>query len=360
MNQGTRKVLFLITKATWGGAQKYVYDLATHLPQGKYEAAAGYGGRGRLSAMLEERGIATYAVPALGRDVAVFSDIASFFRIFSLLRHVRPHVLHVNSSKAAALGALAARLAGVPKIVFTVHGWPFKEDRAPTARALIYFVSWLTAALAHATIVVSKRDVEIGRRMRLAGKKIHYIPLGIEPPIFLSREEASAALSISTRAPRIVTIGELIPNKGIQYAIDAVAELKKRNIPRAYFVIGGGELREKLEEHAIERQVENDVVFLGFVENAAMYLKAFDMFLLPSIKEGMPYVLLEAAQAGLPIVATNVIDKSFQPSSTLVPPANPAMLAEALERAIEQRKEPATKANYALEKMTVETVRLYS
>ena len=354
-----KNILFLITKATWGGAQRYVYDLATHLPKDEFTVSVAYGTPGRLLDMLKEKNIATLGVPSLGRDVALFSDIASFFQLLKLLRSERPDILHVNSSKAAALGALAARLCGIKRIVFTVHGWPFKEDRNIFAKSLIHFISWFTSFLSHATIVVSKQDEEIGRKMFFVGKKVHYIPLGIEPPMFMPREEASTALSISTSNPRIVTIGELTNNKGHRYAIDAIAELKKRGIIIDYFLMGDGELRAQLEQQARDHGVADRIHFLGFVENASQYLKAFDVFLLPSIKEGTPYVLLEAAAAGLPIVATNVIDPSIAQSVTLVLPANPSLLVGVLERAIEQGSHKTTVSHNELSEMVEKTGALY-
>ena len=365
--QNSRRVLFVITKATRGGAQKYVFDLATALSPQDFSASLAYGERGELAAKLAERGVATHAISAMGRDIALVSDVMSFFQILHLLRQVRPDIVHLNSSKAAALGALAARITGVPRIVTTIHGWPFKEHRSAPMRAFIYGVSWLTCLLSDRVIVVSKRDEEIGRAMLGLKKKIVYIPLAVEAIEFLSREDASAEIekirTIENPAlPRVVTIAELTGNKGLVYGIDAIAELKLRNIPVRYFVIGAGELREALEEHAIEKQVENDVVFLGFVEHASRLLKAFDVFLLPSIKEGMPYVLLEALEAGLPIVATDVIDPAFQENherATLVPPRNAALLADALERALEQETGAGAATKRTLKALVEETVALY-
>ena len=343
MNQGVekprKKVLFLVTKATWGGAQKYVHDLATHLPRDQFDASVAYGEAGRMLTMLKEKNMPTHAIPALGRDITLSSDIASFFQIFLLLRQVRPNVLHVNSSKAAALGALAGRLCGVSRIIFTAHGWPFKENRNFLARGIIYFISWFTAVLSHATIVVSKHDETIGKRMLIVSKKIHYVPLGIEPPDFLSRDVAWERLprpGLGIGAYRIVTIGELTKNKGHRYAIDAIAELNKRGVDVAYFIIGDGELRAQLQQQARERDVADQVHFLGFVENASQYLKAFDVFLLPSIKEGTPYVLLEAEVAGLQIVATTVIDGFWTASEvvTLVPPAHTPPLPQKIQLAL--------------------------
>src|SRR3989344_3430654 len=231
----SKKVLFLITKATWGGAQRYVYDLATHLDANKFQPSVAYGTAGKLSDDLLKAGVETYAIRSLGRDIALTSDIASFFQIIRCIKNIRPDVLHLNSSKAAALGALAGRLCGVPRIIFTVHGWPFKEDRNPLARMLIHFISWFTALLSHATIVVSERDEEIGKRMWLIGKKIHFVPLSIEPPVYLSRYEATTKLGISSNDKCIVTIAELTKNKGITYVIEAVAQLKKREVNVEYF-----------------------------------------------------------------------------------------------------------------------------
>ncbi|HEY4527247.1 MAG TPA: glycosyltransferase [Candidatus Paceibacterota bacterium] len=367
VEKGRKKVLFLITKATWGGAQRYVYDLATHLPaqagllNDEFAVSVAYGTSGRLKEMLEGKNIATHPLSALGRDVAIWSDIKSFVQLTQLFRKERPDIVHLNSSKAAALGALAGQLCGVRRIIFTVHGWPFKEDRNQIARMLIHFISWFTAFLSHVTIVVSKSDEEIGRKMWLVGKKVHYIPLGIESLHFLSRDEASTALSISATSPRIVTIGELTKNKGHRYAIDAIAELKKRGVHIDYFLMGDGELRAELQQQARDHGVDDRVHFLGFVENASQYLKAFDGFLLPSIKEGTPYVLLEAEIAGLPIVATNVIDTFWKESGivTLVPPASASLLAEELERAIEKSNAETVQPFSTLDTVLQKTAGLY-
>ena len=350
-----KKVLFLITKATWGGAQRYIFDLATHLPPDQFGVSVAYGQPGRLQKMLEEKQMEIHHLPALGRDIALFSDLMSFFQIIRLLWHVRPHVLHVNSSKAAALGVLAARFSGVPRIIFTAHGWPFKEDRHFFARSLIYFISWFTALLSHATIVVSMEDERIGKKMLRIRKKIHWIPLGIEEPVFLSREEASASLSLTTSASRIVSIGELTTNKGYQYAIDAMLELEKHKADVEYFIIGDGELRAQLEERAHRQGVAERVHFLGFVENASRYLKAFDVFLLPSTKEGMPYVLLEAVAADVPIVATNVVT-SF--ASKFVSAADAQELAGAVETVL-RHKDGLPKIPVPLHAMVGRTVQLY-
>ncbi len=354
-----KKILFLITKATWGGAQRYVYDLATHLSSETYESVVAFGEPGKLAKMLSEAGIKTHGLSSLRRDVAFISDVASFFQILVCLWRVRPAVLHLNSSKAAALGALAARMLGVRRIVFTVHGWPFNEKRSEFARVMMYLVSWFTAFLSHAVIVVSKSDEAQGGKMRLLGDKIRYIPIGIDPPLFLSREEATSALSLPTTSLRVGTIAELTPNKGLGYAIEAISILKEQGVDLFYSIIGDGEQRAELEEIAAKFGVEDRVTFRGFISDAAKYLRAFDVFVLPSIKEGMPYVLLEAAFADLPIVTTNVVDPDFVRRYSIRPiePSDPEDLAVAIQRAVGTR--PYYKEYPTLEKMMVDTINLY-
>ncbi|MSU74134.1 hypothetical protein EXS56_03265, partial [Candidatus Kaiserbacteria bacterium] len=144
------KVLFLITKATWGGAQRYVWDMVSRIPTDQFEAVVAYGEKGKLSEKLGSKAIEGYPLLSLGRDIALVSDISSLFEILACLRKIRPDVLHLNSSKAAALGALAARIIGIRRIVFTVHGWPFNEKRNEFARVMMYLISWFTAFLSHA------------------------------------------------------------------------------------------------------------------------------------------------------------------------------------------------------------------
>ena len=361
-----KKILFLITKATWGGAQRYVYDLAKHLSTSDFGVEVAYGESGKLATMFTDAGIMTHPLPSLGRDIAIVSDVSSFFEIIACLRRVRPDVLHLNSSKAAALGALAARLTGVPKIIFTVHGWPFNERRNEFARVMMYLISWFTAFLSHAVIVVSKSDEVQGKQMRWVGNKLHYIPIGIETPQFIARHEARGALDMKGGSiPRVVTIAELTANKGLRYGIEAVSILKSENVDTEYLIIGDGEQRIELEDVAMEFGVEDRVRFAGFVSDAPKYLKAFDVFLLPSTKEGMPYVLLEAAAAGLPIITTTVVNPAFvesYPHIRAVPPADPEALAEALALTMREKSGKGSfpvENQFLLSEMIKQTSALY-
>ncbi len=293
-----KKILFVITKSNWGGAQRYVYDLATALPKGEFDVQVAFGQPGLLALKLKAAGIATHPILSLERDVSLFADVRSFFELWQMFRKERPDVVHLNSSKAAGLGALAARCAGVPRIIFTAHGWPFWEQRNPISRGLIYVFSWLTALLSHKIIVVSNYDLKVAQKMPCVVQKAIRIYNGIAPM------ELTDATEIRSYFPgkRVTgTIGELTRNKN---QISLIEQARK-NPDLHVAIVGDGEDRKFLKDKIDQYGLKQRVVLFGFRETKSV-LKGFDVFALPSLKEGLPYVLLEAKAAGLPIIANRV------------------------------------------------------
>lgn len=295
-----RKILYVITKSNWGGAQRYVYDLATSLPKAQFDVHVAFGQSGLLALKLREADIPTHSIASLARDLSFISDIRSFIELYKLFRKEAPDIVHLNSSKAAGLGALAARLAGVPKIIFTAHGWPFAEKRNIVWRLFAYVGSWATALLSTAVIVVSKIDLETGKHMPLCRSNMHLIHNGIA--LDLELDSADIIRQSFPNGVKITgTIGELTRNKN-QIALIEQA----RNDPSLHVaIVGDGEdrsfLRKKIEEYGLQSRVK----LFGF-QLARTVLRGFDTFALPSLKEGLPYVLLEAKAAGLPIIANRV------------------------------------------------------
>ena len=184
-----KKILFVITKSNWGGAQKYVYDLATSLPKELFDVTVVFGGTGPLAEQLSTAGIRTTSIPSLQRDVSIVGDVKSFFSLLSLFKKEKPHIVHVNSSKVSGLGALAGRLTSVPRIIFTCHGWPFNEERSLLSLWSIAFFSWLTVVLSHTTITVSGRDFSDGQKMPWVKHKMCLVHNGIRIPDFKGKED---------------------------------------------------------------------------------------------------------------------------------------------------------------------------
>lgn len=372
------KILYVITKGTWGGAQKYVFDLATSLPQDLTPIVA-FGTVGLLKDKLNEAWVKTIEIPSLGRDINPFLDIKSFFELLSIYRKEKPDIVHLNSSKIGGLGALAARLAGIKKIIFTAHGWAFNEERSFLSKKIIYFISWLTVLSSHKVIVLGNREMEQALAMPFAKKKIVKIANGINPPAFLDRNEARAFIASKVTLPQnadslpwVVAIGELHKNKGYEYALETIYRSK---VPSLYFIIGEGEERDTIEKLIQEKNLQEKVFLLGGyrdIGNAAQYLKAFDVFMLTSVKEGLPYVLIEAGFARLPVLATDVgdVQQIIQNNETglLVSSKDVDSLAESLGKYLSDENlrnkyaqalyEHVTK-NFTLNRMVENSVALY-
>ena len=234
------------------------------------------------------------------RDVSLSADTKSLFELYRLFKKEQFDVAHLNSSKAGGVGALAARFAGIPKIIFTVHGWPFLERRNILSRAIILLASWFTALLCHKIIVVSDYDLKVAKKMPFIAHKTVRIYNGVDPhmqfgPGTIIRSAFPAGARITG------TVGELIKNKNQR----ALIEEAKNNPSMHVAIVGEGEDRPTLERKIKEYGLENRVKLFGFVPSPEV-LRGFDTFALPSIKEGLPYVLIEAKVAGLPIVANRV------------------------------------------------------
>ena len=359
------KILYVITKSNWGGAQRYVYDLATSFGAKGIDTVVAFGAAGALKEKLDGAGIRTISLPSLGRDISVSKEFHVIKEIYHLLKEQKPNILHLNSSKAAGVGAFLGRILGVPLIVSTIHGAPFREDRKFFIKGLIYFFTWVTCLLSHKVITVSKQDeADIGA-MFFIKKKVTTVYLGItyEPP--------QQRVVPKGKEVRIVTVGEFSKNKGHMYGLQAIELLKEKGVLFSYTIIGEGEDRRKIEEYIAMKQL-GDVVTLPGYQDARSVLHNYDLYLLPSIKEGLPYILLEAGKASLPVVATITggVPEIIRHEETglLARPKDIDGLSEALKRIIDNRKyakELGQKLhshivqNFSYSKMLVETAKVY-
>ncbi len=298
--QPRKKVCFVVTKGVWGGAGRYVYDLATHLPKEHFEAVVIIGQGEALPEKLTKAGIRTIRLPKLKRDFSFFSAVTIGLKTLAILRTEKPDVLHLNSAKASGVGAVAGRITGVRKIIYTVHGFAFNEDRNIFSKVIIWFFTWLTMMLCHTVIVINKKEKAQALAMPLIGqKKVVLIHNGIGPIEFGDGEIIRNAFP--TDAKITGTVGELTANKN---QIALIEEARQK--PDMYVaIVGEGELRKELQKKIADYKLQDNVKLFGFMP-AENVLKGFDVFALPSKKEGLPYVLLEARQAGLPIVASRV------------------------------------------------------
>ncbi|HEY4510339.1 MAG TPA: glycosyltransferase family 4 protein [Candidatus Paceibacterota bacterium] len=347
-NSRKKRILYIVTKSVWGGAQKYTYDLASSLPRDEFEVHLAAGGEGALREKNISAGIPYREIKNFSRDFLFIKDVLAFFEVLKIIKGVKPDIIHVSSSKAGGIAGLAwfvykkiektralfernsplssrdgeKVLSFSPRSVFTVHGWAFNEDRAPWQIWLIKTLSKATCLFYDKIICVSEYDREVAIKNKIApADKMVVIHNGVNPDSyhFLPREESRERLlnhSLPPGSLLIGTIGEFTKNKGQKYLIEAIKKLKAKSPAYAKassgkykleaILIGFGEDEARLKNQISSLKLEDIVFLLTNIPDAAKYLKAFDIFVLPSVKEGLPYVLLEAGLAELPIIATNV------------------------------------------------------
>ncbi len=360
------KILYVITKSNWGGAQKYVYDLATAFAQKKVDVAVAFGGNGELAKRLSNASIRTISLDSLVRDINLLKELKSIIAVSRLIKKEKPDVLHVNSSKAGGIGSFLGRIIGVPLVVFTVHGAPFREDRSFLVKKLMYLFTWLTCLFSHKVITVSKQDEYDVGRMFFIRKKVTTIYPGIT---FNGTHERTIP---KTRETRILTVAELHPNKGYMYGLQAFEGLVGEGYPIYYTIFGEGDDRKKIEEYIAIKNLNEHITLRGFGPPTASDWANHDLFLLPSVKEGLPYTLVEAGRAMLPVISTITggIPEVIRHEETglLVQPKNVEQLKDEMRRLIIDRKfakrlgqslHGHVAQNFSYSKMLVETAKVY-
>ncbi len=345
------KILYVITKSNWGGAQRHVFDLSTSMKNRGHEVWVALGGEGLLKTKLEEAGIYTFSIANMSRDMNLNKDAGSFKEIYNVIKNKKPDIIHLHSPKAAGLGSLAGRLLKVKRIITTVHGWTFNESRPIWEKASIALFSWITMLLSHITIVLSDKEYKQALLFPGVKDKVRLVPLGLKPITFVSVDGAKQALAkiigmnlVDFYKKNVVaTIAELHPNKGLQYLIEAMSLIGEQQTNTICLIIGDGDDKELIETTIKANKLENKIFLTGRIDNASEYLKAVSVFVLPSIKEGLPYTILEAGMASIATVATTVggipeIVEDMK-SGILIQPRNAKELAHAISFMIEHPEE---------------------
>lgn len=342
-----QKVLYIITKSDVGGAQKYVADLANSLDKNQFEAKILYGGK-------DLKWLSNKVWPW----AFFLNDWLAIFELIKILKKEQPHIIHLNSSKAGVIGSLAAFLFSTKlKFVFTAHGWVFNPTNKLSSPARWFYVLLhkFAAIFQDKIICVSEYDRQLALKYKIAPEtKLITVHNGIDPNIpFLDQQTARKelikrlAFSVQRKGenkntlnanryilnpdiPWVGSIGRLVKEKDYETFIRAAAL-----IPNAhFFIIGTGPEKERLKTKS--QKLKSNMHFINPTENDAKYLKAFDVFIMSSIKEGCPYILLEAMAAELLIVVTEAggmpeMIKNNE-NGFVVPQKNPQALADAIQK----------------------------
>lgn len=281
-------------------------------------------------------GLRIVRVPGLRQTIAPTDDLRALLRLVSILRRERPDVVHTHTSKAGALGRLAAALAGVPVVVHTFHGHVLDGYFPRLPSAVIRLAERALARLSARIITLSpalKR--ELAGRFHVAGAdKIEVIPLGRDLATFRGgpRGRLRAELGLGPSTPLVGAVGRLVPIKDVPLLVRAFARVVSTR-PDAHLVLAGdGPERGAIEEAVRARGLGASVHLLGWRDDLPAIYSDLDLLVVSSKNEGTPLAMIEAFAAGVPVVATRVggIPDMFDARATngVTPPAGVDLRAQ--------------------------------
>jgi glycosyltransferase involved in cell wall biosynthesis len=316
-----------------GGLQQVVVNICKNIDREKFDVSV---------LCLRDLGEFTPDVEALGIKVILLpskkngTDYLAFLKVAEILKEEQVEVIHTHNTQPFVDGTIGAVLAGVKTIIHTDHARHFPDKRR------YMFAEWLMSHFAYKVVGVSDHTSRnLIHYEHISSSKIQIIFNGIDKKVYdisIDKDKKIQSLNINVKGPIIGLGVRLAHQKGITYLLKAMPKLLKHFPELALVVAGQGELAEELKAEAVSLGIDNHVYWIGPRLDMPEILKIFDLYVLPSLFEGMPMVLLESMAAGCPVIATdvggngNVIDHGR--NGSLVPPKDPQMFGDEIIRVL--------------------------
>jgi glycosyltransferase involved in cell wall biosynthesis len=325
----------LIDEAKMGGGQQHLLWLVQKLDKSKFDVEVACEPEGYLVEELNKLNVIVHPI-----NISNYPSISSMKKTYKLIKKVSPAILHTHGGTAGFYGRIAAIFNFKGALIHTYHGIHYLNFDRFLLKNIYTLIDRFLLRFTDCTICVAQNDFDTGIKSKVVKKeKSVIIHNGVDVDKFsIGDDNLDCKIKLKKGNDSIIigSVGRLHYQKGYEYLIEASVSILK-NYPQAKFVlIGDGELRDSLELSAKKKGVYNSFVFLGNQMDIPELLKQIDIFVLPSLWEGLPLVLLEAMAAKKPIVATDVngimeIIHSEE-EGILVPSKNPAALSSAILR----------------------------
>ena len=334
------KVMQIIARMNVGGPAVIVAELMRGLDKSAFEQilVTGYCDENEADYLdTFATDIKATRIAGLGRSVSLVADLKAFFGLVSLIRKYKPDVIHTHTAKAGVLGRLASLLAGRGAVrVHTFHGHLLHGYFNFAITQIVILIEKLFAARTSVLIAIGSkvRDDLVAVGIGRADKFRVFFP-GLPVPKSHSKIGAQLALGISPDVLHCTFVGRLTQIKRPDRLLDVAAECKKRGVNLRFLVAGEGELFESSKARCERDQL--NVTFFGWRKDIDQIFAASDIAILTSDNEGIPLTLIQAAQAGLPIVATNVgsiSDIVINESTGYLTETSAAAMADAIEKLV--------------------------
>ncbi len=318
------KILFIINNLCIGGAEKFVLSISKSLRKKGYKIIVfSLFKNNILKSEFQEAGVKVKLL-LMNRK-----SISGFIRLIRSIRSERPDIVHTHLDDAHIYGCIAAKIAGVPVIIFTIHSTGWWLFGGGIHQKMRRFADRFTGRLCDNIIAVSSHVKEnLIKYGKISGDKIIVNRNGI-----MLRKNIVRLSSSNKNTPIIATVGRLVKEKGIVYFLHAAKDIIVCNKKVKFWIVGDGYLRKNLEKISESMELSSYVDFLGFRDDVYKLLSRIDIFVLSSVSEGLPISLLEAMSMRKPVVVTKISGIKevviHNHNGIIVEPKNPQEIASA-------------------------------
>jgi len=360
------RIAYLVRQLGVGGLENVVVELANALEPSRFACSiVSFAAPGPLQNKVHTAQVQVVALNQSGGNNPVL-----VYRLYRFLRQQRPHIVQTHNWATLLEGFLGAKLAGVPLIVHAEHG-------TIESRARNLFLQRHLWKKVHRVLCVSQAHRRrLADTVRFPYQRLQPILNGVDTSLFAprpgDRKSLRTQLGLKPECLYIGTVGNLRPVKNHALLLRVSQQVCRRYQNVRFVLIGHGPLREQLAAYAQELGIQHQVQFLGTRADIPELLNALDIFVLPSLSEGLPMSVLEAMACGLPVVATQVggLPEVIEDGKTglLVPSQDEQQLTLALEVLIQHEKQRKVLGeqgrkrvveHFSVQKMTNEYQELY-
>lgn len=343
------------------GVQRVTLDELERLDPKKFDKYLICKEEGPLTLAASSKGVCCLYNPFLVREISFLSDIKALWKLYRLFKENNFDIVHSHSSKTGVIGRIAARLARVPMIVHTVHGFAFPAASNRVEKIVFWLMEWLGTICSHKVVCLHDADKNIAiNKLRAPISKLEVLANGVDTLKF-SPPEVKERLQIREKFEQINDdiivgmVGRLWKQKNPTTFVKAAVSILSSGINAQFVVVGDGDLRKELETIISRAGCSKNIHLLGWRDDTVNLLKSMDIFVLPSLWEGMPLAILEAQSTGLPCIVSDIQGNNslveHEVDGLLFECQNSVELASMIKRLIDDKTERLSMGKLARKKI---------